>query len=43
MGAEVIRHQLLPQNVGISGDLANYQSDTLNGIIAAVSRAFKSC
>ena len=28
MGAEVIRHQLLPQNVGISGNLANYQSDT---------------
>ena len=27
-GAEVIRHQLLPQDIGISGNLANYQSDT---------------
>lgn len=28
MGAEVVRHQLLPQDIGISGNLANYQTDT---------------
>lgn len=27
VGAEVIRHQLLPQDVDISGNLANYQTD----------------
>lgn len=27
VGAEVIRHQLLPQDVGITGNLANYQTD----------------
>lgn len=27
MGAEVVRHQLLPQDVDISGNLANYQTD----------------
>ena len=28
MGAEVVRHQLLPQDIGITGNLANYQTDT---------------
>ena len=28
MGAEVVHHQLLPQDIGISGNLANYQTDT---------------
>lgn len=28
MGAEVVRHQLLPQDIDISGNLANYQTDT---------------
>lgn len=27
MGAEVVRHQLLPQDIGITGNLANYQTD----------------
>ena len=27
VGAEVIRHQLLPQDIGITGNLANYQTD----------------
>lgn len=28
MGAEVVRHQLLPQDIGITGNLVNYQTDT---------------
>lgn len=27
VGAEVVRHQLLPQDIGITGNLANYQTD----------------
>ena len=47
MGAEVIRHQLLPQNVGISGNLANYQSDTqcqkaMEGRFRSVARLEKA-
>lgn len=43
MGAEVVRHQLLPQDIGISGNLANYQTDTQHQLATEASAYLQYC
>lgn len=43
MGAEVVRHQLLPQDIGISGNLANYQTDTQHQLSMEASAYLQYC
>lgn len=43
MGAEVVRHQLLPQDIGISGNLANYQTDTQHQLATEASVYLQYC
>ena len=43
MGAEVVRHQLLPQDIGISGNLANYQTDTQYQLATEASAYLQYC
>ena len=43
VGAEVIRHQLLPQDIGISGNLANYQTDTQHQLATEASAYLQYC
>ena len=43
MGAEVVRHQLLPQDIGITGNLANYQTDAQHQQAAETSAYLQYC
>lgn len=43
MGAEVVRHQLLPQDIGISGNLANYQTDAHHQLATEASVYLQYC
>ena len=43
VGAEVIRHQLLPQDVGITGNLANYQTDAQHQQATETSAYLQYC
>lgn len=43
VGAEVIRHQLLPQDVGITGNLANYQTDAQHQQVTETSAYLQYC
>lgn len=43
MGAEVVRHQLLPQDIGITGNLANYQTDTQHQLATEASANLQYC
>lgn len=43
MGAVVVRHQLLPQDIGISGNLANYQTDTQHQLATEASAYLQYC
>lgn len=43
MGAEVVRHQLLPQDIGITGNLANYQTDAHHQLATEASVYLQYC
>ena len=43
VGAEVIRHQLLPQDVGITGNLANYQTNAQHQQATETSAYLQYC
>ena len=43
MGAEVVRHQLLPQDIGITGNLANYQTDAHHQLATEASAYLQYC
>ena len=43
MGAEVVRHQLLPQDICITGNLANYQTDTQHQQSMEASACLQYC
>lgn len=43
VGAEVIRHQLLPQDIGITGNLANYQTDAHHQLATEASVYLQYC
>lgn len=43
MGAEVVRHQLLPQDIDITGNLANYQTDAHHQLATEASVYLQYC